>query len=109
MFEALSRSPTSTGRSRAAATAAPDWRLAMRRSTLGASREFARQLLDRSVGDNAALVEHDDAIRHLLGLVQIVGRDQDRRVLEGGELVDEAVKLAAGVNVANHPNSFMVE
>ena len=65
----------------------------------GGGRELAGELVGTAVGDDPPLVEHEDPVGDLFGLVQVVGRDQDRRVLEVGQPVDEIVEVATCMRI----------
>jgi hypothetical protein len=42
------------------------------------SADLALQLRRGAPGDDAAVIDHDDAVRELVGLVQILGGEQQR-------------------------------
>src|SRR3954466_5688600 len=43
--------------------------------------EIGRELAGRSLGGDAALVDEGDLVAELLGLLEVMGRQQDRRAL----------------------------
>jgi hypothetical protein len=66
---------------------------------LGGGRGGAGELVGRAVGDDAPAREDEDPLGQLLGLVEVVGGEQDRGAVEVGEPVDELVELPARVRV----------
>ena len=65
------------------------------------------QRVGGAVGDDRAAGEDQDPVGQLLGLVQVVGGQQDRGVLQVGQAVHEVVELAPGVRV--EPGGRLVE
>ena len=65
----------------------------------GGGRELASELVGTAISDDASLVEHENPVGDLFGLVQVVGRHQDGRVLEVGQPVDEIVEVATCVRI----------
>jgi hypothetical protein len=57
------------------------------------------ELLRCPVGDDPPAVEDQDAVGELLGLVQVVGGEQDRGLALLGEAVDEVVEVSPGSRV----------
>src|SRR5207302_700433 len=58
------------------------------------------------VGDHDAPIDHDDTMRQLIGLLQIVGGEHDR-LAGGGERADTLEHAAASLDV--HPDGRLVE
>ena len=65
----------------------------------GGGRELAGELVGTAVSDDPPLVEHENPVGDLFGLVQVVGRHQDGRVLEVGQSVDEIVEVATCMRI----------
>src|SRR3712207_6699940 len=57
-------------------------------------RELAGELVGTAVGDDPPLVEHQNPVGDLFSLIQVVGRDQERRVVEIGQAMDQIVEVA---------------
>ena len=66
---------------------------------LGPPRHPAGERLGAAVGDDPPAVEDQDAVGQLLGLVEIVRRQQDRGVLQVRQPVHQVVEPAAGKRV----------
>ena len=62
----------------------------------GADRRL--QLARRALGDHLAVVDHRDPVGELVGLVEVLGGEQDRRAL-GGERADDVPHLVAAARV----------
>lgn len=68
-------------------------------TNLGIASYSPRQVLDRSVRHDAAAGQDQNSISQLVGLVQIVGGQKNRCVLELGQLKNEPVKVALRLRV----------
>ncbi|OJF83257.1 hypothetical protein NS14008_34290 [Nocardia seriolae] len=66
---------------------------------LGLTGDAAGELIGGTVGDDAPAREDQDAVRQLLGLVQIVGGEQDGGVVVVGQAVHQIVEFAACLRI----------
>ena len=66
---------------------------------LGGGRDAPRQLVDGPIRDDPAVREDDDPIRQLLRLVEVVGGEEDRRLLGVGEAAHQVVEVASRLRV----------
>ena len=66
---------------------------------LGPSGHPAGERLGAAVGDDSPAVEDQDAVGQLLGLVEVVRRQQDGGVLQVRQPVHQVVEPAAGKRV----------
>ena len=64
---------------------------------LGLAGDPPGKLGGAAVGDDPAAGQDQDPVGQLLGLVQVVGGEQDRGVLQVGQAVDQVVELAPGL------------
>jgi hypothetical protein len=66
---------------------------------LGLARDLAGELVGAAVGDDLAAGQDEDPVGQLLRLVEVVGGEQDRGVLEVGQHVYEVVEPAPCLRV----------